>query len=186
MAISKPEHNPFAAPETLFDDDQQANWPDAEGIRRQHIQHEANVKSIATVYLFTGGICTVTCLVIVIHSRPAQHSSYLWFGLFATLSIVQFIISYGVSSLRRSARRPAIVLSAIITIAFPIGTMLGPYFIYLLTHSKSETVFSGNYQSVIARTKHVRQKTPLLAWILLTAVLLATGAGLLLVLISRF
>lgn len=174
--------NPFAAPQVPSDDDQ-ANWSVAERVRHSHINHEANIKSIGSVYLLCGGLCFVVCIVIYNMGsagfRTTTTEWKMWIAIFGVLSVFQLVVAMGVSYLRPWARTPAIVLSILTTVGVPIGTVLGPYFLYLLMSAKGQTVFSEEYRSIISETPLIKVRTPLIAWIVLGCFLLAIASGIL-------
>ena len=106
-----------------------------------------------------------------------QNSGDPQFILVAFVSLLLLTVSAGLSYLRKWVRTPAMVLSVILIAAFPVGTLLGPYFIYLLRSPKTEVVFSDEYRTVIKQTRHVRMKTPVIAWIVLVAILTLVASG---------
>ncbi len=92
------------------------------------------------------------------------------------LGVFQLWVGFELRKLRPRARIPAVILSVLGLLNFPIGTIIGAYFLYLLLGRKSSVVLSENYKQVVAATPHIRYKTPVFVWILLGLVLLACAA----------
>jgi hypothetical protein len=90
-----------------------------------------------------------------------------------------FAAGWGVRSFRRWGRVVGCVLSGIGLLGFPIGTLINAYILYLFLSKKGRTVFSPEYQDVIAATPHVKYRTSIIVWILLALVgaLVVVGIG---------
>jgi len=63
------------------------------------------------------------------------------------------------------------VVSGLGLLAFPIGTVINAYILYLFLSKKGRTVFSPQYKDVIAATPHVKYRTSIIVWIFLALVL---------------
>ncbi|TWU42529.1 hypothetical protein [Novipirellula artificiosorum] len=156
---------------------------EVEQIRRYHLNHEASVKSIGTLYML-GTIFMVPISLFMLASAgggglgPEERIviavlAMIYFGL----GILQGFTAVGLWRLRPWARIVAIVLSVLGLLAIPIGTIISGYFLYLLVSEKGQTVFSPAYQDVIAQTPHIKYKTSLIVWILLGFLLLLILLG---------
>lgn len=160
----------------------------AEAIRRHHIAHEASVKSIGTLYLVGFVLLLLGFMVMIFNIASAAMPPGVLSGMItrATILLVfgvfQGAVGFGLQKLKPWARWTAVVLSAIGLLGFPVGTLISIYFLYLLLTEKSSTVFSPEYQQIIAQTPHVKYKTPMVAWLALgiLGLLLVLGAGFLL------
>ena len=149
---SKPPINPYASPATdaaAFE--AKAVVSDAEAIRREHIKHEAAVKSIGWLYLLgavitipTGVLMLVLALAAVVEGTHAEDAAVnapvgvFYLGLGA-LSAALF---RGFRRLRPWVRIPATVLSVLGLLSVPIGTIINSYILYLLHSKKGRMVFS--------------------------------------------
>ena len=65
------------------------------------------------------------------------------FGLFALLAVPEIVCGVGLLSFRPWARIVGIVLSALALLKFPIGTALGVYGLWVLTHEETRRLFGG-------------------------------------------
>ncbi|TWT54028.1 hypothetical protein Pla22_16630 [Rubripirellula amarantea] len=165
--------NPYAATSNVGSATQGAE--DVEVYRRQYLQHEASVKSVGMLYylsamllIFVGGLMaalafagpgnggqnpTPTVLIVVLGAV------YLGLGLF------QFFVARGLRRFESWARIATVVLSIIGLLAFPIGTLISAYVLYLMLSEKGQIVFSDWYQQVMERTPHIKYKTSIIVWV---------------------
>lgn len=148
-----------------------------EEMRKTHIKHEASVKSIGVLYylggaaLFFVGIASLTPGFA--GTRGASGiEAFGVAGFFFLLSAGQIWVGSGLRRLRSWARIPTGILSGLGLLAFPIGTIVNAYILWLVFSQKGTTVFSNEYQAVIAQTPHIKYRTSVLIWILLGIVLL--------------
>lgn len=159
--------NPYAAPAARVDD-VPAN-PQAEAIRRAHINHEASVKAVGFLFYLGGALLTITALVTLVGKDDLQ-GSVTAIVLFA-LGAGELIAGWGVRALRRWGRNLGSVLSVIGLLAFPIGTLISVYMLYLFLSKKGRTIFAPPYQDVVAATPHVKYRTSIVVWIVLALLL---------------
>lgn len=158
---------------------------DAEDIRNEHIKHEASVKSVGVLYLigaafaiFGGG--TVMVLTLWARLRNSGGASE-WLNIelvaLALLGIggLQLVTGIALRRLKPWSRIVAGVFSGIGLLGFPVGTLINAYILYLLFSRKGGTVFSEDYQAVIAQTPHVKYRTSIVVWIFLGLLLLLIG-----------
>jgi hypothetical protein len=159
--------NPYAAPAAPVDD-LPVN-PEAEAIRRAHINHEASIKAVGFLYYLGGVLLTVGGVASLPGvqggvSRPAIAL------LLIIVGIGQLFAGWGVRALRSWARIVGCVLSGIGLLAFPIGTLINAYILYLFLSKKGRTIFSSGYQDVITATPHVKYRTSIVVWIFLALI----------------
>jgi hypothetical protein len=83
-------------------------------------------------------------------------------------------------TLQPRARVPATILSIVGLAAFPIGTAISGYMLYLLWSTKGSMIFSDQYGLIVRATPHVRYKTSPLVLAVAGALLLLILAGLIL------
>lgn len=170
--------NPYAPPSARVADVINVA-PEQEDIRREHIKHEASVRSIGFLYLFGGGLAVVAALFGLVALSGAETSGLL-IGLmvvYLALGILLIATGRGVRRLQPWARTIAIVLSCIGLLGFPLGTLIHGYFLYLLLSAKGKRIFEPDYQAIVAATPHVKYKTSIVVWILLAILLLAVAAA---------
>jgi len=167
---------------------------DAESIRREHLNHEASVKSIGLLY-WLGGIfgCLVGVayaiggLVNVVNPNTIGIGiTFLVLGVIVTcFAVLQIMVAIAIRKLKPWSRIAATVISCIGLLGFPIGTLISAYFLYLLQSSKGTVVFSDHYQEVIAATPHIRYRTSIVVWVLLGLLVGIIGFGILALVIGR-
>lgn len=170
--------NPFSSP--LAEDTVAAPHgatSDVEATRRRLLKHEASIRSMGTLFYFGSVIWGLLAMAMIIAglAGPPQAAAddppaglFLGIGVVAVaLSAFQFWVARGLRKCDPRVRIPAIVLSAITLLNFPIGTMIGGYFLYLLGGQNGEQILSTEYQQVVAATPHIKHKTSIVVWILL-------------------
>lgn len=137
----------------------------SEQIRKDHISHEASIKSVGLLY-FLGSFFLVLVGVVLMFA-PQDALPRLMGVAFVLVGGVQFWTGMGLRKLTPWSRIVAGVLSGIGLMAFGLGTIINAYILYLLLSKKGSMVFSDRYKQVIARTPHVKYKTSIIVWILL-------------------
>jgi hypothetical protein len=159
--------NPYAAPAARVDD-VPAN-PEAEAIRRAHINHEASIKAVGFLYYLGGGVMVLAGLASLVGVRGGETAVMM--ALFLILGVAYVFAGYGVRALRSWGRIVGIVLSVIGLLGFPVGTLINAYILYLYLSKKGRTIFAPEYQDVIAATPHVKYRTSIIVWIFLALVI---------------
>ncbi len=149
---------------------------DPRSIRKAHLAHEASVRSVGVLYVI--GAALVILLSGVRFLTP-QHGPLIMeiavSMLIVFLGVLQFWTGIGLRRLKSWARVPTGLFSGLGLIGFPIGTLINAYVLYLVFSKKGKTVFSEQYQSVIAATPDMKYRTSIIVWAflgLLVAVLL--------------
>lgn len=164
---------------------------DSEAIRREHIKHEASVRSVGSLYLLgsilltligVGGLLTAfgDSGETTTEGLPAVAS--VLFLLFAAL---QFQVGRWLRALNPKAKIPATILAIIGLLGFPIGTLINAYILYLLNSKKGVTVFSAEYAAVRAATPHIQYKTSVIVWIFLGLLIALLAAALIIPAFAR-
>lgn len=156
--------NPYLTPNT--DLDNLSVISEEASIRTSYLSHEASVKSIGSLF-FLAGILVALSIVPTITLGPADLFTQAIFITILLLAFFQIWVALGLRKLKRRSRIPAIILSAIGLLGFPIGTLISAYFLYLLCGKKGKMVFSQEYAQIIEKTPQIRYKTPIYVWILL-------------------
>jgi hypothetical protein len=176
------ELNPYAPPRARVDDVDGAA-SEVEAIRREHIKHEAAVRSIGTLYYIGGGLILIAAFPFFLGGvrQPDVAAISLGLGmLYLVLGAVLLVVAHGLRRLKPAARIASIVLAIIGLIGFPIGTLINGYILYLLCSAKGQRIFAPDYAAIVAATPHVKYRTSIVVWIVL-AVVLAFVAALVLV-----
>jgi len=157
---------------------------DHEAIRREHINHEASIKTLGALYLL-GGIFMIPGGLFMISEPTKDAGSAMGGGLLA-LGLLQLALGLGVRKFRPWSRWAATILATLGLLAFPIGTLINALVLGYLLSKKGATVFSTDYQSVIAATPHVKPKTSIVVWIVLGVFILIIVLGLIGILAATF
>lgn len=153
---------------------------DAEAMRRTHLNHEASVKSIGTLYFLGAIVCIlagVSGLVAAlagpgqVQSETNDTTAVISFLLLLGMGAVQFQVGRWLRVLNPRARTPTTLLACLGLLAFPLGTLINAYILYLVRSQKGAMVFSPDYAAVVAATPHIKYKTSLLAWVALIIVI---------------
>ncbi len=154
---------------------------DVESVRQAHINHEASLKSIGTLYILGAIILVPMGLVLIVLAfpkanpqvEPAESVIIAGVGMaYLVIGLLQCAIAVGLWKLQTWARWTAVVLSAIGLLAIPLGTIIAGYFLYLLLSQKGTVVFSDQYKQIIAATPHIKYKTSKILVLLLLLLLL--------------
>jgi hypothetical protein len=161
--------NPYAAPAARVEDVGQDS--EAERIRWAHISHEASIKAVGLLDYLGGGMVTLSGLVMLIGAAKDPGGAAVMMLLFVAIGAAVIFVGWGVRALKPWARIASCILSAIGLLGFPLGTIINGYILYLLLSKKGNTVFSPEYQAVVAATPHVKYKTSIVVWICLALIL---------------
>ena len=162
----------------------------AEAMRKEHLKHEASVKSIGFLY-YLGGAAMLLLGVIMIVGIGAGGGAQEPFPVILMSVFVlvfgagQLWVGHGLRGLRRWARIPTGILSGLGLLGFPVGTIINAYILYLVFSAKGKTVFSDEYQAVIEQTPHIKYRTSIVIWILLALVVGLVAFGLIAAFVSR-
>ena len=167
--------NPYAAPAAPVED--VGTNAEAEAIRQAHITHEASIKAVGFLYYLGGVLVTIGGLASL-SGRP--DSGEIGVAIFLVIvGIGQFFAGWGVRAFTKWGRVLGCVLSGLGLLAFPIGTAINAYILYLFLSKKGRTIFAPEYQDVIAATPHIKYRTSILVWIFLALIVaLIVFAGL--------
>ena len=181
------ELNPYAAPAANVDDVAD-DASEAEAIRREHIKHEASIKSIGTLYYLGGGLTTLALGALLfggLSSGSVRGLEFLPLLLMLGLCLGMLGLAYGLRGLHPWVRIPTALLAAIGLLGFPFGTLINGYIMYLVLSKKGKLILSRDYADIVAATPHVKYRTSIVVWIFLGLIVLAIAAAFLLPLFTR-
>ena len=148
----------------------------AEQIRKDHIKHEASVKSVGFLYFLGAAFLILAGVGGLVTGDGVSMAVGL---VLACFGILQIWVAIGLRRLKSWARIPTAILSGIGLLVFPFGTIINGYILYLVLCQKGKTVFSDEYKLVIEQTPHIKYKTSIIVWIFVGILLLLIGFGLL-------
>lgn len=176
--------NPYQAP-TAYVEDVGVN-AELERIRRGHINHEASLKSVGILYylgafLMAFGSVGASFGLLGAAAESVGGSTAAFLLLMLVLCVTSVIAGHGLRTLKSWARIPAGILSGLGLLAFPLGTLINGYILWLLFSTKGKSILSSDYAAIVAATPHVRYRTPIIVWTfigLLSLLLVVSIAGL--------
>ncbi len=168
--------NPFAPPETeTRPGPEEGN--EALRTRREHLQSEAQLRALGSVFLVVGAVVLVwsaSILVIVTRLNPRTVELVVP-SVALAVSLVFIALAFLLRRLEPRAFWPAVTGAAVLLLTFPYGTPIGAYMLFVLTRPKSRRVLSLEYAELRKVTPHVVYRTPVTVWLLLGLVLVAFG-----------
>jgi len=169
--------NPYAAPKALVEDVSVSANSQAEALRREHIKHEASIRSIGILYYIAALVMTGGAGASALQLATNQPDLKTALSLVAAglLTIGFFVIGRALRALQRRARIPTTILAGLGVLSFPIGTLINSYILYLVLSKKGRFTLSPEYAAIVAATPHIRYRTSILVWAIL-ALLIALAA----------
>ena len=167
--------NPYAAPQAQVADISPAS-AEMENLRRQHLGHEASIKSVGLLYFLGGVLTSVSGIVILVMASDARTDEDYASSVFAMVLVIvgaaTVLVGSGMRSLRGWAHKSGIGLAVLGLLAFPVGTLINAYVLWLLLSKKGRFVFAPGYAELVRVTPHVRYRPSIVAWILIAFVML--------------
>lgn len=177
--------NPYASP-TADLTPPTSNDPaltEAEMIRKKYISHESSLQSIGFIYWL--GCCVMILATLSWIISFLRHGLQIEFVAVPLLPVVAATfgwLGHGFRKLNPRVRIPGGIFCGLGLIAFPLGTLINAYFLYLIFSEKGTMVFSPAYKEVIRKTPHIKNHSSLIMWIVLIVLFafIAFGIGALL------
>ncbi len=165
--------SPYAPPTATVADLPTEDQSAAVQTRSAHHRHEVQLKSIGSLYY-------LSCLMLFFASLPMLltlngRSNGFELGVLALLALLGLacaVLGYGLRRLRPWAHLPSGVLSGIGLLAFPAGTLINAWALYLLFCAKGRTVLAADYQQIIDATPHIKYRRSVGDWIAVVLLLL--------------
>jgi hypothetical protein len=168
--------NPYAPPKARVEDVVQGS-SEAEAIRAEHIKHEASIRSIGVLDYLGGGALCFAAIGLIAMGVSGKANATVPFATalgiaYFLLGVLGIFLGRGVRNLRPWARIASIVLAVIGLLGFPVGTLINGYILYLLLSQKGQRIFAADYPEIVAATPHIKYRTSMLVWVLLSLVAL--------------
>ena len=180
------EENPYKAPQ-VEEVEAEGLISDPERIRRLHLKHEASLKGMGTL-LILGAVLVGISFLGLFAAMPVsqgggmslpQGPELVIMGVLLLFVVLQLVVGVGLRRLAPWSWIPGIIVAAISIINFPIGTVIGGYFLYLLVAPKGRRVLAADYREIVRQTPHIKYRTPIWLWVLLLVLVLAVVGSLL-------
>jgi hypothetical protein len=172
--------NPYQAPTARVDDVSDSVNPQAESIRREHINHEASIKAVGTLYYLSTLVLAVGGLAIFFLPGAfagARMADAVPAAIMVVLAVALLLVGRGLRKLQPWVRIPTVLLSILGLLGFPIGTLINGYIIWLILSKKGRLVLSPEYAAIVEATPQVKYRTSIVVWILLGLLVLLVVAA---------
>lgn len=153
--------NPYQAPQAAQEPPPiplESSQAYAEEIRRTHINHEAQIKSIGTLYWLSG----IFLIVGYVSGSQLEASQPRMGPASILLALLVFSVGYGLYKYKTWARVVALIFAFLGLLAFPVGTLISVIMIVLLLLKKNRMLFSPEYKEIIAATPHIKRKSSII------------------------
>jgi hypothetical protein len=143
---------------------------DPVAIRRQYLNHEANLRSLGSLYYLGAFIGLLVGLLSLVGFRAQVMPHRQIIGVvMILLGLAYWKLGGWLRDLDPRARLPANILACIGLIGFPIGTVINVYILYLLNSKKAAVVFSEEYLLVREATPEIKYST---SWVVIVLAIL--------------
>lgn len=166
------EENPYTAPLTENENDSSFL-----GIRHHYEKQELAIKLIGFVFILFG--LTALCKSMELpldFDRQHVRSRWIIFNVIGGFFLILILaLGYGLLTLKRPARTGAIIWCLITLFGFPVGTVIGIYFLYTLFGAKTSFIFSTAYREVQEKTPDFRHRLKKSNWTVYVPNLLILG-----------
>jgi hypothetical protein len=169
------EMNPDAPPTAFVDDVRRAS--ELEATRREHLKHEASVRSVGTMY-YAGSVLWSLFGVyfLLVAVRGTDFTAWPLAVVCLVFGLASLAVAWGLRGLQRWAASAAAVLSALSLPVIPFGTVIGAYVLVLLRSAKGRRIFARDYAGIVAATPHIEPGSSRVVWIVF-AVAAVLGAA---------
>ena len=167
-----PEDNPYQAPAARLEDLSYSS--DAEAIRQAHIRRETSLRSIGILYwlgaimMILGG---VAMMVATVTEQAGQGVALAFGAIYLLLGLGFGFVGWGYRELHPWVRWPGGLVSTLGLLAFPFGTIIHGYILYLMFSPQGSRVFAPDYADIRRQTPHVKFKRSALEWAIVLVIL---------------
>jgi hypothetical protein len=172
--------NLYEAPKAPVADVPQASF-EAENLRKLHVSHEASIKSVGLLYIFGGLMLLFVGVVTMVAMLAGSMESGPWVGLYGffllALGIGYSWSGMGLRRLSTWARKPAAGLACLGLLAFPAGTLINGYILWLFLSAKGRMIFSSEYAEIVRITPHIKHRTSIIVWIFVVLLVVVLGVA---------
>ncbi|MFA6960496.1 MAG: hypothetical protein WC205_07090 [Opitutaceae bacterium] len=127
----------------------------AETIRSEHLRHETTINMIGQLYYVGAAFLVIAAVVSVVQKHETAGQFAIMLGLLAAGFA---FAGYMLRRLDARARYCATLMAVLGLVAFPIGTVLNAYVLYLIHVKKGRTVLSPEYREVVAATPEFKAR----------------------------
>ncbi len=151
---------------------------DAVSVRKYHLSHESAIKGFGLLYAIGAGFyLLIACLAVVFaifvlatgnsNGVSIVVAALIYAALYFTVGGLVGLVSSGFYKLSDVGKIGGSILSVLGLCAFPVGTAIAAYTLYLIFSEKGNVVFSPRYREIVRQTPHIRAYIPIFVWIIL-------------------
>jgi len=149
--------NPYSVPKSVVSD--VGPGAEADAVREKHLSTEASIQSIGMLYYLAVVGSALVGFFFLADFRRAGMNGPLDAVIPMAVAAAFGVVGYGLRAFKPWVRIPVIVLSVLGLLAFPVGTLVNAYVLYLLFCAKGKFVFTPDYAQIVAATPHLRYRT---------------------------
>ena len=167
MSPESPTINPYAAPKAPPRGP--ADLTEPEKIRYELLSFETGFKSVGNFYQLGAVLSSLTAVIFLgvgflgaKSPHGEENFSYLAGAIALLITIALVWLAQPLVRLDPKVGRLHLVCGILGLLAFPFGTMVNAYLIYLLLSPKGKRALSSDYKQVIAATPHIAYQSPYL------------------------
>lgn len=167
-------NSPYAPPRSVVADAPSPNSA-AEAIRREHMRHEIQLKSIGSLYYlgaFFGLLGGLGFVMTLFGPNGISATTLGVTAVYLVIGVGSLFLGYGFRRLRPWVMIPATIFSCIGLLAIPVSTLINGWILYLIHSKKGRTVLGADYQQIVEATPHVKYERSVGDWIATGIVLL--------------
>ncbi len=175
-SANDPQHNPYAATEPLSE--ALSSQSEEEKLRLQYLAHEKSVQSLGALYVLGGAVVGLVGIIFIPQMRFGSSPVGIQLSEVGILSaaVLHGVVGVALWQLRPCARPTAATMAAVGLLAFPCGTVFGPFVMYLLLCRKGRIIFSEAYRDAIRATPHIKYRTEVFTLVVVGILMLIVGS----------
>jgi hypothetical protein len=132
---------------------------DPAALRRKYLNHEASLRSLGSLYYLGAALGALGGIMALFGRTQSLPLGYLLGPLMILIGLAYWKLGSWLRALDVRGRIPANILACIGLLAFPFGTAINAYILYLLNSKKAAVVFSEDYRRVIEATPEIKYRT---------------------------
>ncbi len=137
------------------------------------------------LYYVSGAFLVLSAVAILVPTlSEGRWQAFVLIALCLGMGVLSIVVGRGIRTLQPWARTICIVLAVIGLLAFPVGTMINAYILYLLHAEKGKRIFKEDYAAIMAATPGVKYRTSPVVWIVLGIILLVVAAAIVVPILS--
>jgi len=153
---------------------------DASAKRQEYLKHEKSVRTVTLLFFLGGGMAVCVGISrIVATTMLTQGVGSVNGAIILLLGLCHVVVWFGLRRFQAGARIPAIVLSCVGLLGFPIATLFSIYNLTKLLQQKTKVILSDEYRTAIEQTPHIKCRASRGVWSVLFLFLLVIAIGVL-------